>query len=176
VVFKLTLKLANAKKEVRTVQAAKNQPTNETLFKKPVLKERDRGDAVKELQQLLIQRYCYVGTVDGIFAVATTSAVKAFQHRVFLTTTGIVDERTWRAIYKGAPVDMPVLQLGSQGKFVIFVQQKLRITNDYSARVDGNFGYQTATAVKAFQTRLGLVADGIVDDKTWWQLSKIAGF
>lgn len=157
------------------MQAAKNQLTNENQHQHPILKERDQGDAVKQLQELLIQRCCYVGAVDGIFAVATTCAVKAFQNRVFLPTTGIVDDQTWRAIYKGAPVDMPVLQIGSQGQLVIILQQKLQFTGEYYAAINGDFDYQTAAAVTAFQRRVGLVADGVVGDKTWCQLSKIAG-
>ncbi|MEB3179015.1 MAG: peptidoglycan-binding protein [Nostocaceae cyanobacterium] len=155
------------------MQAVTNPLIHQPQFNLPVLKEGAQGDAVRELQQLLMQRYCYVAAVDGIFAVATTSAVKAFQNRVFLPTTGIVDDRTWRAIYKDAPVDMPVLLPGSQGELIVIVQQKLRKTHDYHAPIDGDFGSQTTAAVKAFQTRLGLSADGIVNDKVWCYLSKI---
>jgi peptidoglycan hydrolase-like protein with peptidoglycan-binding domain len=155
------------------MQAIKTQLSNEVKFNLPVLKEGAQGDAVRELQQLLIQRYCYVGEVDGIFGMTTTSAVKAFQDRVFLPTTGIVDERTWQAIYKNAPVDMPILLPGSQGQFITMVQQKLRKTHDYNAAIDGDFGCETTAAVKAFQTRLGLSADGIVGNNTWYKLSKV---
>ena len=33
--------------------------------------------------------------------------------------------------------------------------------------IDGNWGLQTNAAVKTLQTRLGLVADGIVGPNTW---------
>ncbi|MDZ7370212.1 MAG: M15 family metallopeptidase [candidate division KSB1 bacterium] len=58
--------------------------------------------------------------------------------------------------YPGKP-----LKLGSKGKDVERIQRALKI------KVDGVFGKQTETAVKAYQKRKGLVADGIVGEKTW---------
>jgi hypothetical protein len=54
-----------------------------------------------------------------------------------------------------------VLKLGSTGPMVISLQNYLCLT------ADGNFGPKTDAAVKAWQTKNGLVADGIVGPKTW---------
>lgn len=54
-----------------------------------------------------------------------------------------------------------VLRLGSEGQAVRDLQRALGI------KIDGGFGPATEAAVKAFQQRHGLSADGVVGDKTW---------
>nr|WP_244319475.1 M15 family metallopeptidase [Geobacillus subterraneus] len=58
--------------------------------------------------------------------------------------------------YPGKP-----LKLGSKGKDVERIQRALKI------KADGIFGKQTEAAVKAYQKRKGLAADGVVGEKTW---------
>lgn len=55
----------------------------------------------------------------------------------------------------------PVLRRGSSGPVVEELQRKLNIT------VDGDFGLATERAVKEFQTRRGLSADGVCGPATW---------
>ena len=45
--------------------------------------------------------------------------------------------------------------------------QKILAGQGYEVAIDGNFGPQTATAVRAFQSAHGLVPDGIVGPDTW---------
>jgi peptidoglycan hydrolase-like protein with peptidoglycan-binding domain len=99
--------------------------------------------------------------------------VKLFQYRVFLTQDGIVGDKTWQALYKGAPVDLPVLKRGSKGQLVKDLQQRLHMAGEYASEFDGNFGSATEAGVKSFQRRNNLAADGIVGDRTWFALSKI---
>jgi peptidoglycan hydrolase-like protein with peptidoglycan-binding domain len=54
-----------------------------------------------------------------------------------------------------------LLQLGSKGIDVERLQRALGIA------VDGSFGPATQSAVKAYQSRHGLSADGIVGSATW---------
>jgi len=65
---------------------------------------------------------------------------------------------------------MPVIGFGSSG-ISVRVLQKLLFTNGYGIPVDGFFGPITETAVKAFQNRRSLSADGVVGQKTWWELT-----
>jgi peptidoglycan hydrolase-like protein with peptidoglycan-binding domain len=51
------------------------------------------------------------------------------------------------------------------------VLQKLLISNGYGVPVDGVFGPVTEIAVKAFQNRRRLSADGLVGQKTWSELT-----
>ncbi len=59
-----------------------------------------------------------------------------------------------------------VLKQGNTGTNVRTLQRKLKNWGYYSGAVDGIFGKQTKEAVKYFQRRNGLVADGIVGAKT----------
>lgn len=54
------------------------------------------------------------------------------------------------------------------------LQQALRRTGLYSGMVDGRLTQKTADAVKEFQRRNGIRADGVVGKKTW-QLLKEQG-
>ena len=63
-------------------------------------------------------------------------------------------------------VDAAVLKNGSRGNDVRTVQTRLKNWGYYKGAVDGIYGSQTVSAVKLFQKRNGLVADGIVGAKT----------
>lgn len=142
---------------------------------KPVLQAGIKGqsEAVLELQKLLKHWGIYAGSLDGSFDLELENAVKNFQHRVFLEEDGIVRSFTWEALYTGAPVNMPVLKQGSQGKTVVLLQRVLHNSGDFGSVINTNFGPRTDAAVRSFQKRSGLVVDGIVGSKTWFSLSKV---
>ena len=58
------------------------------------------------------------------------------------------------------------LRRGSRGDDVSAVQKRLKQWGYYSGSVDGIFGYATERAVKWFQEKNGLTADGVVGEKT----------
>ncbi len=55
---------------------------------------------------------------------------------------------------------------GSEGDVVRQIQQKLKQWGYYNGNVDGKYGYQTWEAVKSFQSKNGLKADGIAGKQT----------
>ncbi len=57
-------------------------------------------------------------------------------------------------------------RLGSRGEEVRKIQQKLKNWGYYSGGVDGIYGTQTQNAVKSFQRKNGLTADGIAGKDT----------
>jgi len=59
-----------------------------------------------------------------------------------------------------------VLKQGSRGNDVTKVQKKLSEWGYYTGAIDGIFGSQTYSAVKAFQRKNGLTVDGIVGKDT----------
>lgn len=59
-----------------------------------------------------------------------------------------------------------VIKSGSRGAVVKTIQTKLKRWGYYNGSVDGIFGKQTTAAVKYFQRRNGLTADGIVGKAT----------
>lgn len=62
--------------------------------------------------------------------------------------------------------DLPVLRKGTDGEFVVKLQELLGI------EADGDFGPKTEKAVRAFQKKHKLTADGIVGPYTWELLEK----
>ena len=65
----------------------------------------------------------------------------------------------------------PTLRKGAFGEEVRYMQQLLANAGSGLA-VDGKFGSGTLSAVKAFQNKHGLAADGVVGPLTWAQLLK----
>ena len=139
-------------------------------------------------------------TVDGIFGSRMTATVKKFQKQFGLTADGVVGRSTWYKIsyiYVSVkdlaeltsegetsngtlsngtwdPSSAP-LKVGSTGREVEQLQFWLSTLAQYESRipsvtVDGIFGSGTAAAVRAFQRRYGLTADGIVGRATWTEL------
>ena len=65
-----------------------------------------------------------------------------------------------------AVTEAVVLKQGSTGNQVKTVQTKLKRWGYYTGAVDGIYGAATTKAVKYFQSKNGLTADGIVGKKT----------
>ncbi len=62
---------------------------------------------------------------------------------------------------------LPILRLGMKGPAVSGLQERLRALGYLKGGVDGVFGPETQTAVKAAQRVLKLEADGVVGSETW---------
>ena len=129
-----------------------------------VLRKGDKGDRVRELQVKLNIH------ADGDFGSTTEAAVKEFQRKNGLEADGVVGPATWAKINAvsapppAAPIARPTLRKGDKGAGVSLVQQKLGI------KVDGDFGPATERAVKAFQVKRGMTADGVVGRQTYTAL------
>ncbi|WP_270646984.1 spore cortex-lytic germination protein SleC [Paeniclostridium hominis] len=83
-------------------------------------------------------------------------------------------------IVSGVPVSFPgeVLQIGSTGKDVRTIQSQLNaISKAYPAipkiKEDGIYNDATANSVKEFQRIFGLPQSGVVDFKTWYEISRV---
>ncbi len=68
------------------------------------------------------------------------------------------------------PIPATVKQ-GSKGETVALLQQLL-VSRGYVIAIDGDFGPNTAAAVKDFQNKQHLGVDGVVGPKTWGALLK----
>lgn len=116
---------------------------------------------------------------DGKFGPDTENAVREFQMRYKLIVDGKVGPNTWNMIYSkysaahGLTVPYPgiALRSGSRGGTVRLVQETLRTAGETIA-ADGRFGPNTAQAVRRYQTRNGLSADGVVGAQTWGTMFK----
>jgi peptidoglycan hydrolase-like protein with peptidoglycan-binding domain len=141
------------------------------------------GKEVKEAQQYLFDRGYFPTTadVDGNFGPRTRAAVIAYQTDrtadppsppAFWAFTwplhvdGIVGPFTWGRL------EPDTIKKGSKGAYVRLLQSMLKAYGPAfdPGPVDGDFGTNTETAVKAFQTAFAPPNDGIVGPKTWLAL------
>jgi peptidoglycan hydrolase-like protein with peptidoglycan-binding domain len=139
--------------------------------------------------------YPFVGkisSVNGVFGSDTVDAVKRFQKTFNLMQDGIIGRATWNKIKQiyaavtklselegegeriGLSPNPPTttVRQGDKGAGTIHIQFLLNFIGDFYEEIippiqDSVFGASTTEAVKAFQKRFGLTADGIVGPKTW---------
>ena len=83
-------------------------------------------------------------------------------------------------IVSGVPVSFPgfTLQVGSENNYVRTIQNQLNAISNYYPAVpkvaeDGIYGEATANAVRTFQQIFGLPQTGVVDFKTWYEISRV---
>lgn len=97
---------------------------------------------------------------------------KTLKIAAFVLAGAVIIGASGFAIYKTEAVNdnnvvaVAVISQGSRGETVKLIQQKLKRWGYYKGAVDGIFGAGTKAAVKYFQQKNGLKADGIVGDKT----------
>ena len=131
----------------------------------------DSGSAVKDLQTKLKKLGYYSGTVDSTFGSGTYTAVRAFQKKYNLTADGVAGSETLKkldSVYKnaGSDKDDGSLRKGATGSAVKDLQTKLKKLGFYNASIDGDYGDTTVAAVKAFQKKYNLTADGVAGSET----------
>lgn len=133
--------------------AGSTTPTNRAWT---TLRAGSRGPAVTTAQQLLRIN------ADGRYGPATGRAVKTFQRKHRLATDGVLGPVTWQHL-------APTLRSGAHGGSVKALQAQLR---RHGARiaVDGRYGKATTAAVRVFQRKHRLAADGITGPTTWQRL------
>ena len=147
------------------------------------------GDEVAAAQQLLKNYGYFDGSVDGVFGKDTEAAVKDFQKRNSLPVDGMIGKLTKAKLESGNVVkkDDPSTGInantaehlstdgnmvsGTTGEAVKEVQTILAGLGYYTGPVDGRYGELTIIAVKAFQRKNGLTADGKVGPKTYEKLT-----
>lgn len=137
------------------------------------------GSEVRALQRILVEmKLLDYEQIDGQFGPVTKGAVEGFQASAGLMVDGVVGPATWSAL---PPVPVtPLLRRGDHGGAVAALQQGLRTYGGAGAptdpgAIDGDFGTHTEAAVRAYQTERGVVADGVVGDRTWWVPAGAAG-
>lgn len=182
-------------------EASPSQPANPAPPANPPanslagLKVGDRGDAVRQVQQLLLDAgVTVVGGADGVFGAQTRAALASFQSAKGLQASGSVDQATLDALQSsqgggggqhgvsngggggGQSSSMVGVGLGSTGEGVKLVQQAL-VSAGYTVDggADGVFGPATERAVKSFQGSNGIARTGKVDERTAQALMTILG-
>ena len=138
------------------------------------------GSAVKDLQTKLKKLGFYNASIDGDYGDTTVAAVKAFQKKYNLTADGVAGSETLKKLdsaYKNADsntsTDDDSLRKGATGTAVKTLQTNLKKLGFYTAYVDGSFGSTTESAVKAFQKKYGLTADGVAGSATLKKIESV---
>lgn len=159
------------------------------------LKYGSRGDRVKLLQKALNQLGYSAGSADGKFGSGTQRAVVAFQRANGLTADGLAGTKSLKKIEamlsggtssggstttkpdsgssntgssnNGYTVPSRTLRRGYQGDDVKSVQSRLKELGYYTGSIDGQYGSGSMAAVKAFQSKHGLTADGLAGKATY---------
>ena len=163
------------------------------------LKSGSSGELVSAMQTKLKELGYYTGAVDGQYGSGTTQAVIKFQRANGLTADGVAGSATLTKLYSGtavsaatakptaAPTATPapastaaattvvkinasLLQRGDSGPAVKTLQQRL-VQLGYLSSADGIYGPKTVNAVKDFQKKNGLTADGVAGTMTLNRLS-----
>lgn len=120
-----------------------------------VLKKGLAGEPVRRLQAKLGV------TADGQFGPGTETALKSWQTKNGLTADGIAGPDTFMAM---GLYELMLLKQGTRGSTVKALQEKLGVT------ADGQFGSGTEKAVRDYQTKAGLKADGMAGPTTLAQM------
>ncbi len=158
------------------------------------LKKGATGADVRTLQKRLKELKYYTDIVDGKMGSTTVSAVKAFQQAHGLEPDGVAGKATYTILFseealpKGTtptpvPTDTPkpkateqsaatasslwpTMRKNDSGDNVAQLQEALIELGYLSGMADGNYGTDTADAVKAFQRENGLTVDGTAGVQT----------
>lgn len=135
---------------------AENPPTENKLGK------------IAEIQKTLNERYNLQIDVDDIYGNKTKEALVIglqtelnSQFNRGLIVDGIFGERTENAYI--------LVKKGASGNITWLIQAML-VCNSYNIEVDGIFENNTEKAVKQFQEKSGILADGIVGKNTFKKL------
>ena len=143
----------------------------------------DKGVIVRSIQTQLKVLGFYTGTISGTCDSATVSAIKAFQKKNNLTADGVAGEATQELLFGGnasssvatatpkptaTATPLPTFQKptttvrsGSKGDDAKLVQQRLIDLGYLTGKADGAFGSKSVAALKAFQQKNKLIADGV---------------
>ena len=147
------------------------------------LKKGDRGSKVTQVQKYLYD-IGYEIEIDGWLGAQTETMLKDFQTKNAMTASGVADavtigalqgEANQRYVAKAKFISGSYLRRGALGFMVTELQRALNAKNSQlKLAVSGNFDLLTFQAVKEFQSKNKLYADGIVGPLTFGKLG-IAG-
>lgn len=150
----------------------------------------DYASEVSIIQEALEELDLYYADITGHFGNKTERAVKLFQKKCGLPQTGVADETTLSWLYEEADIDdAPVvsesigpayatdttLRRDSTGSAVRKLQEDLHELDFYDGVISGKYGGLTQEAVRLFQKKHGLDADGIAGPKTLKKIASLMG-
>ena len=118
----------------------------------------EQSDEILSLQQRLHTLGYLTTTPDGKYGQDTVAAVKRFQERNGLISDGYLGTATKELLLSDS-AQANSIGLGDSGDDVTRIQERL-VALGYMRSSTGYFGESTVAALKSFQQRNGLTADG----------------
>lgn len=143
------------------------------------LKYGDVNTSVLQVQLRLKELGYFGGSTDGKYGYYTYTRVNQFQANNGLKADGVVGPLTWTKLFGADAITAegkiyPVytspsgwVKYGDTGGQVLQLQTRLNALGYAAGAVDGEFGYVTYLAVRAYQRDAKLKVDGIVGPSTW---------
>ena len=124
------------------------------------------NSGVLALQCLFQERGLYTGKLNGSYNTKLLAATQAWQQQHGFPVTQDWRRPLWMSLL--ADGTSPVLKFGSASEDVRRVQRALNAARKkYALTVSGTFDSATVDAVKNWQARHGVTADGIVTKAEW---------
>ena len=148
------------------------------------LREGSSGEDVLTLESRLATLGFFDGIPDQKYDDQTAYAVRLFQEENGLSADGVAGEKTQElllgvigtsAATAGTTGAYRSLDLNDTGSDVLAVQRKLQELGYYDGELTGTYGNLTKEAVRQYQKKNGLGADGIAGEKTQTKLLGEAG-
>ncbi len=154
------------------------------------LKTGDSGEGVEAMQRKLSELGYLFGAPSGVYDEATAEAVMAFETHLYdrhqadaiaaalsgsaapaaptpVLVDGIADTAVLEELFMVSDGCVwQEMRMGDANSEVVRLQNRLSTLGYLSGELDGAFGNQTRTAVRAFQFAVGLYEDGIADVET----------
>lgn len=125
---------------------------------------------IKALQCLLTEQGVYGGAINGRYSPATIDAVHAWQQAHGFKVIDSWTRPNWMSLLSAG--DRPVLKYGSAGPAVRRVQRALDAADpDAHVTANGVFAASTTVAVKAWQKKVGLETNGVMQAASWAALA-----
>ena len=132
---------------------------------------------IKIIQRALSNKNYYSSYIDGIAGEGTYNAVVKFQKDNGLSVDGQVGDITRAKLMGGTSSGSGTsgfpLKQGSSGDNVLYLQYGLHIMCCSPGGIDGHFDPGTEAAVKKFQGKYALSADGVVGTGTWGKIQTL---
>lgn len=142
-----------------------------------LIREKSKGEAVTRLQTRLKELGYYAGSLSGVCDADTVAAIKMFEGNNGLTADGEADANDQSVLFGASVLDASVvptptpaptlvpptktLRRGDKGEEVKSLQQRLIDLGYYTGKVTGTYNEGTEEAIKAYQKKSSLEADGV---------------
>jgi peptidoglycan hydrolase-like protein with peptidoglycan-binding domain len=152
----------------RAFEQAQPQTTIRIERAEPEVRRPLADPVVQKVQSVLKGLGFYAGDVDGLKGPGTEKAVRAYQDKMGLETTGRIDQQLLEALgeddttgaISGPAPGAPQATPGGNDALIKDIQLGLRAFGNADIVVDGIAGARTRSAIMEFQSLFGLPEDG----------------